>query len=102
RQLAVLGAGTISQNRAFLDALALIHDRLLADAGVLIGTLELRELVDVGTDLTGKLPFLLRAAFHADNDALAIHRIDHAGTLTDDNGAGISGCYPLHAGADIG
>ena len=99
-QLAHLGARTVGQHVALLHPLALVHDRLLVDAGVLVGALELGELIDVGAHFARKLPFLA-AAFHAHDDAFAIHRIDHAGALADDHGAGIARGDALHAGADV-
>ena len=100
RQLAALGAGTVGQHVALLDLLALEHDRLLVDAGVLIGALELGELVDVGAHFARKLPFLA-VAFHAHDDALAVDRVHHAGALAQHHGAGIARGHVLHAGADV-
>ena len=42
--------------------------------------LELGELVDIRAHFARKLAFV-RRAFHAHDDALAIHRIHHAGAL---------------------
>ena len=50
-QLAGVGAGTVGQDLALADALPFADDRLLGDAGVLVGALELDELVDVGAEL---------------------------------------------------
>ena len=101
RQFAHIGARTVGQHVALLDPLALEHDRLLVDAGVLVGALELGELIDVGAHFARKLPFV-RAAFHAHDDALGIHRIHHAGALADHHRARIARGHLLHAGAHIG
>ena len=58
RQLAQVGARTVGQHVALLHPLALEHDRLLVDAGVLVGALELGELIDVGAHFARKLPFV--------------------------------------------
>src|ERR1035438_2480020 len=47
------------------------NDGFLIDAGVLVGALELGELVDVGAHLAGELAFVGRA-FHANDNALGI------------------------------
>ncbi len=60
RQFAQIGARTVGQNVALLHPLALEHDRLLADAGVLVRALELGELIDVGAHFARKLPFMRR------------------------------------------
>ncbi len=66
----------------------------------MVGALELGELVDVGAHFARKLPFLA-VAFHAHDDALAVDRIDYAGALAHNNGAGIASRHVLHAGADV-
>ena len=99
REFAVVGAGTVGQHIALLDALPDVDDRLLVDAGVLVRALELGELVDVGADFARHLAFV-DVAFDAHDDALRVDRIDHAGALAEDDGAGIARGDPLHAGAD--
>src|SRR6185437_14688577 len=74
RQFALFGAGTISDHLALYHPLAFADHRLLVDAGVLVGALELDELVDVGTDFAGELSGVV-LAFHAHDDALGIDRI---------------------------
>src|ERR1700733_5960294 len=54
-EFALLRARTVSDDLPLDDAVALTNDRLLVDAGVLVGALELRELVDVRADLTREL-----------------------------------------------
>ena len=51
RQLALIGARPVRDDVTHLHLLALAHDRLLIDAGVLIRPLELGELVNVGAHL---------------------------------------------------
>src|SRR6185369_3891299 len=99
-ELAQVGTRSVGQYRAFGNALSDAHNRLLIDAGVLVAALEFGELVDVGADFARKLAFM-RRAFDANDDALAIHRIDDAGTLVEHYGAGIARRDHLHAGAYI-
>src|SRR6185437_1515212 len=54
-QLALLRARTIRDHLTLDHTITLADDRLLVDAGVLVGALELGELVDVRTNLTRKL-----------------------------------------------
>ena len=100
RQFAHIGAGTVGQHLALDHALALRHDGLLVDAGVLVGALELGELVDIRAHFARKLAFM-RRAFHAHDDALGIHRIHHAGALAEHHRARIARRHVLHAGAHV-
>ena len=100
-QFALVGAGTVGQNVALLHALADLHDRLLVDTGVLVGPLELGQLVDVRADFARHLTFMRRAAFDANDDALGVDRIDDAGALADNDRARIASRHALHAGADV-
>ena len=50
-QLAELGAGTVADHLPLHDALPLLHDRLLVDAGVLVGAAELGQRIDVRAEL---------------------------------------------------
>ena len=62
-QLAGIGAGAVGEDLALADPLPFANDRLLRDAGVLVGALELDELIDVGAELfrlAGLLIFRLR------------------------------------------
>ena len=49
-QLAFLRARTIGQHLTFHNALAFSHNGLLVDAGILIGSLEFGQLINVGAD----------------------------------------------------
>src|SRR5581483_2143438 len=70
-ELALLRARTVRDHLPLENAVALANDRLLVDAGVLVGALELGELVDVGADLTRKLRGVV-LAFDAHDDALGV------------------------------
>ena len=50
-QLAMIGAGTVGDDLSLGDPLAFHHNRLLVDASVLVGALELGELVNVAAHL---------------------------------------------------
>ena len=99
RQFARFGTGTIGQHIAFADPLPLMDNRLLADAGVLVRALELCHLIDVCAHFPRHLTFV-RAAFHTNNDAFAIHRIYNTGALTHHHRAGIACRDALHAGTN--
>ena len=76
-QLAVVGAGPVSQNHARGHALAPAHQWLLVDARVLVRAPEFDELINVGADLARKLP-AVAVSLDAHNDALAVNAVDHA------------------------
>src|SRR6185437_3220005 len=71
-EFSLLRARTVGDDLPLDHAVALADDRLLVDAGVLVGTLELRELVDVGADLTRELRGVM-LAFDTDDDALGVN-----------------------------
>src|SRR3954469_2634008 len=99
RQLAQLGAGAVGQHVPLLDPLPLVGHRLLGDAGVLVGAAELDQLVDVGAEVLG-LAGLQVLALDAHDDALGVHRVDHAAPLAEHDRARVLGDDPLEAGAD--
>ena len=77
------------------DHVALLHQRTLVDAGVLVRALELHQRVDVDARLAG-----LDVAGGADDDAGGVDLVDDAGAAGGDRGAGIAGDRLFHAGAD--
>src|SRR5204863_7627960 len=83
-------AGPPRQARARHHALAFAHQRLLVDAGVLIGAPEFDERINVGADLARKLP-AVAVSLHAHDDALAVHTVDHAVPLRQHHRARIAG-----------
>ena len=98
RQLAVIGARTVGDDLALHHALALLHDRLLVDAGVLVRALELGELVNVAAHLARQLPGMM-LAFDAHDDALGVDRIDDAVAASQNDRARIARRHAFHAGA---
>ncbi len=98
-ELALLRARTVCDHLTLDDAIVLADDRLLVDAGVLVGALELRELIDVGADLTRELRGVV-LAFDTDDDALGVDRVDDAVALGQDDGSGVAGGDALHTGTD--
>src|SRR3954471_11182706 len=84
RQLTGIGAGAVGEDLALADALAFANDRLLRDAGVLVRTLELDELVNVGAELF-RLAGLLIFGLDADDDAVGVDEVDDAATLATDD-----------------
>src|SRR5581483_65255 len=89
-ELAGVGAGAVGEDLALADALSLANDRLLRDAGVLVRTLELDELVDVGAEFL-RLAGLLIFRFDANDDAVRIDEVDHAAALAENHRAGVAG-----------
>src|SRR5205823_5374174 len=69
-----LCAGAIGQHLTFHNALAFSDDRLLVDAGVLVGSLELRERINIRAHFAREMTIL--SGFNADDDAFRIDRID--------------------------
>ena len=100
-ELALLGAWAVGDDLALEHAVAVADDGLLVDAGVLVGALELGELIDVRADLARELRGVV-LAFDAHDDALGVDRIDDAVALGQDDGAGVARGDALHAGADEG
>src|SRR5438132_1412643 len=79
-------------------AIALLDDGLLVDAGVLVGPLEFRELVDVAAYFARQLPRVV-FALDAHDDALGINGIDDAVAARQYHSTGVAGGDTFHAGA---
>ena len=89
RHLAVVGAGTVGEDLAGLDALALVDDRTLVEARALVGAAELVHPVGA-----------VVAVVLRHGDRVGRHLGDDTGRLGDDDVAGVGGGAVLHAGAD--
>src|SRR5690606_12196181 len=74
----------------------LAHQRTLVDAGVLVGTGVLGQVVDVDTRFAG----LDLVVTHAHDDTAGIDRIDHAAATGHDADTGVARHVALHAGTD--
>ena len=85
RQLAQLRRRTVGDDVALLKRVAHLHQRLLRDAGRLVGALELLQAIDVDARLGGIGLFR-----RADDDTRRIDLIDDAGTARRDGGAGVA------------
>ena len=94
REIAQFGRGTIGDDVAGVDVIADNHQRTLVDAGRLVRTLELHQVVDVDAGLAG-----IGLFGGADNDTRCVHLVDDALALGDDRGARVTGDDRLHAGA---
>ena len=99
RELAELGARSVAQHLPLVHLLADPDDRLLGDAGVLVGPLELRHRVDVGAHLLADAD-VFGLALDADDDALAVDVVDGARPARHDDRARVARRDVLHAGAD--
>src|SRR6266699_1379990 len=97
-QLTALRAGTVGQNLAFLHAVAHANQRLLADASVLVRTLEFDELIDVRAHFAAQHAGVI--GFHAHDDALGVDLIDDAFAFAEHHRAGIARRDALHPSAD--
>ena len=95
-EFAEFRARAVAQDLALVHLLPHLDDGLLADAGVLVGALELRQVVDVGAHLLAGV----LVAVHAHDDALRVDVVDRAGAPGHDHGARVAGRDVLHAGAD--
>src|SRR5208282_2668057 len=97
-EFAAFGTRTVSKDLALLYAIADANERLLADASVLVGALELDELIDVRAHFAAEHAGVI--GFDAHDDALRIDLIDDAFALAKHDRAGIARSDALHAGAD--
>src|SRR5690606_20092823 len=93
-QVAQFGRGTIGDDVTGIDVVAHHHQRTLVDAGRLVRTLELHQVVDIDARL-GRIGF----SRGADHDAGGVNLVHDTSTLGHDSGAGITGHDRLHAGA---
>src|SRR4029077_8632990 len=96
-QFATIGARTVRENLRLLDAVAHANQRFLADAGVLVRTLEFDELIDVRAHFAAEHAGVI--GLHAHDDALGVHLVDNAFALAKHDRAGIPSGDALHAGA---
>ena len=83
RQLTILGRRTVGDDVALADQVADLHQRTLVDAGVLVRTLELQQVVDVDARTSPALQIFGRP----DNDPRGVDLVDHAGTARHDGHA---------------
>ena len=80
-ELTLRRAGPVREDLPPLDAGSLVDDRLLVDAGVLVGPAELGQRIDVGAELLGAVSALPRPALDAHDDALRVDLVDDAAAL---------------------
>src|SRR5690606_11895583 len=95
RQFAHVGGRTVGHDVAARHLIALAHQRTLVDAGVLVGTGVLGQVVDVDAGFAG-FDFIVVDAHH---DAAGVDRVDHAATAGHHADTGVTGDVALHAGA---
>jgi hypothetical protein len=76
-QLAHVSAGAVGDDLTFGHAHSLLHDGALVDASVLVGTLELGELINVAAHLARKLHGMM-LALDAHDDAFGVDRVHDA------------------------
>src|SRR5690606_12752277 len=95
RQFAHISRRTIGHYVATLNHITLAHQRTRVDAGVLVGTGVLGEVVDIHTGFTG-FNFVI---MHTHDDPAGVDGVDDATTTGHDADAGVTGDVALHAGA---
>ena len=95
RQLAEVGARAIGDDVAGAHPIAHLHHRPLIDAGVLVGPLELTQVVDVDHGIGA-----LGLVRDPDHDARGIDLVDHAAAPGDHRRARVLGDHFFHPGAD--
>ena len=96
-QLAFVDAGTVSEDLALLEHLTGVAGGLLTKAGVLVGLVELQQVIGAHAAL-----FLVQVAFVGDHDAVGVGVFHLAVGLGHDAGAGVAGHVDFHAGAHQG
>src|SRR6185369_5500272 len=97
-ELALIGARPVRNHIAFLYRGAFSNDWLLVDAGVLIGTLELRERINVRVDLS-RSSSTRDSVLGSDDNSFRVDRIDYAVSTSDHNRSRILGGDLFHSGA---
>src|SRR5467141_3013600 len=97
-QLAAIGTRTVRENLGLLDAVSDAHQRFLADASVLVRTLEFDELIDVRAHFAAEHAGVIGLDAH--DDALGVDLVHDAFALAEHHSAGIARRDALHAGAD--
>src|SRR5699024_4026511 len=86
-QFALVGGGTIGQDRAHLNPCAVGDQYPLVVAGALVGALELGDLIGAGG-----------AVVVGHDDRVGGHLGDHTGLGGHDHVTGVHSCTPFHAG----
>ena len=98
-KLAAVGTRAVSDDLALSDLFAGLDDRSLVDTGVLVGTLEFDQRIDIRRNLTRDSSVDLVVGLH--DNAFGIDIIHDAVTLGDDNRTRIACGDLFHTGADI-
>ena len=95
RQFTQFGGRTVGDDVALGHHVTHLHQRTLVDAGVLVGTLELQQGVDVHRRLAR-----LHVFRGADHDTGGVHLVDDAAAAGRDGSTRVTGNRGFHAGAD--
>src|SRR5467141_1293349 len=94
-EFAAFRARAVGKNLPLLHAVAYANQRLLADASVLVRTLELDELIDVRSHFAAENAGVI--GFHAHDNALGVDLVDDAFALAEHDRPGVASCDTLHA-----
>src|SRR5690606_29097476 len=93
-QFTHIGGRTIGHDVATLNHITLAHQRTLVDAGVLVGTGVLGQVVDVDTGFAS-FDFII---MNAHNDTAGINRVDNPATTGNHTDTGVARYVALHPG----
>ena len=103
RQLARTGGGAIGQHLSLLHLFTDTHQRPLVDAGVLVGTTELHQLVLIKTTESGEVfDDVIALATELHEDGVGGDALDRTTALGDDHGTRVTGHLFFHTGSDKG
>ena len=97
-QLADIGRGAVSHHVTTRNQVTYLHDRTLVDVGVLVGTGEFGQVVDVYTHFTGHGFFVV----HAYHNTVRINVVHHTATTGDHGGTRIDSHIALDTGTHEG
>src|ERR1035438_1400221 len=95
---ATAGPAPAMSGRFFFDAVAYANQGLLADAGILVRTLEFNQLIDVRAHFTAEYARVI--GFDAHDNAFRIDLVHDTFALAKHHRAGIACGDAFHAGAD--
>ena len=93
-----MDGGAVGEHVALLHDLAGHAGRHLAEAGVLVGLVELQQIVGAHAAHVG----VQRGIVVGHDDAVGVGIVDHAGAFREDARAGVAGHIHFHAGAHKG
>ena len=95
-QFTPMGRGAVSDNLAALDCITNLNDRFLIQAGILIGTDKLDQVINIDTG-SGFVDFIL---INLDDNTTGVNTFNSTIMPGNNSRTGIVSNNPLHAGSD--